>query len=212
MDFNTVLKVQVQGCPNRLKSHLVGKEEGRYLILKIPMVANAKELFAKDTELVIRYVHQGSIFGFRSTIMLSVQDSFDVVFIQFPKEIEDYNLRTHKRFECSLPARLEVVTRSNNRQLRFKGLIGDMSKGGCKASISLQELEWVQEPLKIHSAVALFLSLPGIEGELSLLGTVQSMSQDSNTLSLGIQFVDLSGKSQLLLDKFLAANGLSGGL
>ena len=208
MDFNTVLKVQVDGHPNRLKSYLVGKEEGRYLIIKIPTVANSKDIFVKGTELVIRYVHQGSIFGFKSSIMLSIKDSFEVIFIQFPKKIEDYNLRTHKRFECSLPARLEVVTRSSNRKLLFKGVIGDMSKGGCRASIRLQELEWVQEPLKIHSDIALFLSLPGIEGELSLHGEVKSMSQDSDALSLGIQFVDLSGKSQALLDKFLAVNGL----
>ncbi|MEA1922698.1 MAG: flagellar brake protein [Pseudomonadota bacterium] len=206
MDFNTVLQVQVQGYPNRLKSYLVGREEGRYLIIKAPMVLDYEEIFAKDKELVVRYVHQGSVFGFRSPIMLSVQEPFNVVFVKFPKKIEDYNLRTHKRFECSLPARLEVVTRHQDRKLRFKGVVSDISKGGCKATISLKELEWVKEPLKIQSDIELFLSLPGVEGELCLQGAVRSMSQDSEELSLGIQFVDLSGKSQIQLDRFLAAN------
>ena len=206
MDFNTELQVQVQGCSNRLKSYLVGREEGRYLIIKAPMVVNPEEIFAKDKELVVRYVHQGSVFGFRSPIMLPVLEPFNVVFVEFPKKIEDYNLRTHKRFECSLPARLEVVTRHQDRKLRFKGVVGDISKGGCKATISLKELEWVKEPLKIQSDIVLFLSLPGVEGELFLQGAVRSMSQDSEVLSLGIQFVDLSGKSQIQLDRFLAAN------
>ena len=205
MDFNTVLQLQVQGYPNRLKSYLVGREEGRYLIIKMPMVGNPEEIFAKDKELVVRYVHQGSVFGFRSPIMLPILDSFNVVFVKFPKKIEDYNLRTHKRFECSLPARLEVVTRHQDRKLRFKGVVGDISKGGCKATISLEELGWGKEPLKIQSAIAMFLSLPGVEGELFLPGAVRSISQDSEVLSLGIQFVDLSGNSQSQLDKFLSA-------
>ncbi len=196
MDFNTILQVQVQGYPSRMKSYLVGREEDRYLILKIPsVVGNPEEIFAKDKELTVRYVHQGSVFGFRTSIMLTVIDSFNVVFVNSPKKIEDYNLRTHKRFECSLPARLEVITRHQNRQLRFKGIIGDISKGGCKATIILQELEWVKEPLKIQSVIEIYLALPGIEGELFLQGAVRSMTQDDKGLVLGVQFVDLSGKS-----------------
>ena len=206
MDFNTVLQIQVQGFPNRLKSYLVGKEEGRYLIIKIPMVGNPEEFFAKDKELVVRYVHEGSVFGFRSQVMLSILDSLNVVFVKFPKKIEDYNLRTHKRLDCSLPARLEVVARNQNRKLHFKGVVGDISKGGCKATISLEELEWIKESLSIQSAVMIFLFLPGVEGELLLRGVVRSMTQDSVVLSMGIQFADLSGKIQTKLDRFIVAN------
>ena len=210
MDFNTILQIQVQAYPNRMKSYLVGREEGRYLILKIPsVVGNPEEIFAKGKELTVRYVHQGSVFGFRTSVMLTVIDSFNVVFVDFPKNIEDYNLRTHKRFECSLPARLEVITRHQNRQLRFKGTIGDISKGGCKATITLQELEWVKEPLKIQSVIEIYLALPGIEGELFLQGAVRSMTQDDKGLALGVQFVDLSGKSQTQLNKFLSDNRIS---
>ena len=184
----------------------MGKEEGRYLIIKIPMVGNPEEFFAKDKELVVRYVHEGSVFGFRSQVMLSILDSLNVVFVKFPKKIEDYNLRTHKRLDCSLPARLEVVARHQNRKLHFKGVIGDISKGGCKATISLEELEWIKESLSIQSAVMIFLFLPGVEGELLLRGVVRSMTQDSVVLSMGIQFADLSGKIQTKLDRFIVAN------
>ncbi|MEA3333148.1 MAG: flagellar brake protein [Pseudomonadota bacterium] len=206
MDFNTELQVQVQGYPNRLKSYLVGREEGRYLIIKIPKVVNPEEIFAKNKELVIRYVYQGSVFGFRSPIMLPVLDPFNVLFVKFPEKIEDHNLRTYKRIDCSLPARMEVVIQCQARKLHFKGFVSDISKGGCKATISLKDHESVKEPLKIQSALDLFLSLPGVEEELFLPGTVRSMSQDSEVLSLGIQFVDLSGKSQIQLDRFLAVN------
>ena len=207
MDFNTILQVQIQDYPNRLKSYLVGREEGRYLILKMPsVIGNPEEIFAKGKELTVRYVHQGSVFGFRAPIMLTILDCFNVIFIHFPKAIEDYNLRTHKRFECSLPARLEVITRHQNRQLRFKGIIGDISKGGCKATITMQELEWVKEPLKIQSVIEIYLALPGVEGELFLQGAVRSMIQDDKGLALGVQFVDLSGKSQTQLNKFLSDN------
>ena len=207
MDINTVLQVEAQGHSSRLKSHLVGKEEGRYLIIKIPVLENSEDIFVKDKELVVRYVHQGSIFGFRSSIMFALPGHFNVAFVQFPKKIEDYNLRSFKRFDCYLPVRLEVMTSHQDRQLRFQGVIGDISKGGCKATVDLKELEWVKEPLKIKSVVEMFISLPGVEGELLLQGAVRSMSQDSEALSLGIQFVDLGSRTQAQLNKFIAANG-----
>ncbi len=205
MDFDTVLQIQIDGYPKRMKSFLVGREEGRYLILKIPAVLdNPAEIFAENKELTVRYVYQGSVFGFKTAVELTVINKFNVVFVKFPGKIEDHNLRAHKRFDCSLPARLEVITRHLNRQLRFKGIIGDISKGGCRATISMQELEWVKEPLKIQSVIQIYLALPGVEGELFLQGAVRSMVQDENGLALGVQFVDLSGKSQTQLNKFLA--------
>ena len=105
-----------------------------------------------------------------------------------------------------ITARLEVVARHQNRKLHFKGVIGDISKGGCKATISLEELEWIKESLSIQSAVMIFLFLPGVEGELLLRGVVRSMTQDSVVLSMGIQFADLSGKIQTKLDRFIVAN------
>ena len=210
MDFNTVLQLQIDGYPNRMKSYLVGREEGRYMILKIPsVIGNPEEIFAEGKELTVRYVHQGSVFGFRTPVALTVIGRYNVVFVDFPKIIEDFNLRVHKRYECNLPARLEVITRHQNRQLRFKGVICDISKGGCKAKIAMQELEWVKEPLKIKSVIEIYLALPGVEGELFLQGAVRSMIQDDTGLALGVQFVDLSGKSQTQLNKFLAVNRIS---
>ncbi|MBN2809785.1 MAG: flagellar brake protein [Deltaproteobacteria bacterium] len=205
VELNTMLQIQVQGHPGRLKSYLVGKEEDHYLILKAPVVKNAAELFVKDKELIVRYVYQGRVFGFKAPIMIYLAETFNIIFVEFPKNIEDHNLRIHKRVECSLPARLEVLTDHQNRELRFRGIIGDLSKGGCKATFSLKEMEWTKEQLKINSEVALFLSLPGVESELVVQGTVRSILQDCNALSLGISFSDLTGKAQIQLNKFMEA-------
>jgi len=206
MDFNTALQLQIEGYPGRLKSYLVGKEEGNYLLIKIPWLKNPEKFFRQGQELIIRYVYQGCAFGFKTQVILPLFDTFNVVFVRFPTTIEDFNLRIHKRFECSLPARLEVVTRHQNRQMRFKAMVNDISKGGCRLTISLQELEWSKDPIKIRAEVSLFLSLPGVDGELFLQSAVRSLAQDDDAMALGLQFLDLTGKNRVQLDRFLALN------
>ncbi|MBN2706954.1 MAG: flagellar brake protein [Deltaproteobacteria bacterium] len=206
MDFNTALQLQIEGYPGRLKSYLVGKEEGNYLLIKIPLLKAPEKLFRQGKELIIRYVYQGSAFGFRTQVILPLFDSFNVVFVGFPKRIEDFNLRVHKRFECSLPARLEVITKHQNRQMRFKTMVNDISKGGCRLTISLKELEWSKDPIKIKAEVSLFLSLPGVDGELFLQAAVRSLSQDEDAMALGLQFIGLEGKDRVQLDRFLAVH------
>ncbi len=206
MELHTELQVQISGCSGRLKSSLVGKEEGRFLIIKMPLVAEPETFFAPGRELVVRYVFQGNVFGFRSTVLLPLPGNFNVVFIAFPTRIENVNLRTHKRFTCYLPATMQVQARVQDRQLIFQGAIVDISKGGCKMAIGLQELEWVKEPLKIQSEVTILFQLPGVEEELTLRGEVKSMVRNESTLHLGIQFMTLEGRSQKEIHKFIAAN------
>ncbi len=204
IDLNTSLRVQISGRSKRYRSFLVGKETDHYLIIKTPSIDNWKTLFAKDTELVVRYVHQGSVYGFKSKIIFTIPPPLRVSFIRFPDRVEDFNLRTFKRFECHLPTRLQVMTRHHNRQLIFRSTIFDISKGGCKVLISRTELEWVNELVKINAKVELFASLPGLQEELKFSGTVRNVTQDSDGLSLGIQFAELENRAETELQKFLA--------
>ncbi len=208
MDFNTVLQIQVDGYPQRMKSHFVGREEGRYIILKIPsLLKNPAEILTKGKEVTVRYVHQGSVYGFRTPIVFVEFEPLNIFFVKFPRTIEDHNLRTHKRFECSLPARLEFLNqRHKNRKLQFRGFVGDISKGGCRATIKYDKQEWGDGPPQIQSIVEIYLALPGVEGELYLKGSLRSLIQDDCRLTLGVQFAELTGKSQAQLEKFLAIN------
>ena len=206
MELNTVLQIQVKNYPGRLKSYLVGKEDGRFLIIKVPIVGEPTTIFAPGQELVVRYVYQGNVYGFHSSIMYVLLDSFQVAFIEFPKKIENVNLRTFKRFDCYLPASLQVQARVQDRNLIFQGTIIDISKGGCKMAIGLHELEWVTEPLQIQSAVEIHVALPGVENELELRGKVKSMTKNDESLLLGVQFIELDGKAKTELYKFIAAN------
>lgn len=201
--LDTPLQLQISGHTRRHKSTLIGKDHDHFLIVKAP-ATESREQFREETEIVIRYVYEGSIYGFKSQIILAIEEPIDVLFIKFPKEIEDYNLRSHKRFECHLPSRIQVRTRHQGRKLIFRGITNDLSKGGCRVLISQTELEWVNEPVKIQSNVELFLVLPGHQEELGFGGIVRNISQDQEGLALGIQFAELNPKSSAGLNKYLA--------
>jgi hypothetical protein len=37
MQIGTTLKIQIEGPPNQITSELIGAEEGKYLIIKMPL-------------------------------------------------------------------------------------------------------------------------------------------------------------------------------
>lgn len=206
MELQSSFQIEIPGFQNRYKSYLVGKEEGKYLIIKSPAIANGQDFFMKNKDLTIRYIYQGSVYGFRSSVIHSLWDNFNVLFIKFPSSIENYNLRSAKRLPCYLPARLEVVTKAKHRKLNFQGTISDLSKGGCRIRINRKELAGISEPLQFKSEILIYLNLPAINDELTLSGEVRNTSQDQEGLALGIKFVELDNKTETRLNKFITAN------
>jgi c-di-GMP-binding flagellar brake protein YcgR len=203
IDLNTMLQLQITGYSKRVKSVLTGKENDRYLLVKTPPELPLEAL-RRGTRVVVRYVYEGSIYGFESNIILPIGSPINALFIKFPEEVEDHNLRTHKRFECHLPTRLKIKKSKDGRELIFRGISIDISKGGCKTIVSQAELEWVDEPVKLNSEIELFVAVPGVQEKLKFSGFVRNIAQDQNDLALGIQFSELIPRTATELQKYLA--------
>ncbi|MBU2431895.1 MAG: DUF4388 domain-containing protein, partial [Proteobacteria bacterium] len=108
------------------RSTLVGVEHGKYLLLKVPSPFGRvdHDLLRVDS-LTIKSLYKGTIYAFRSRLLGLIFEPTELMFIEYPRKIEHHELRSHKRFKCSIVAQAQV-----DREERG-AVIENISKGGC---------------------------------------------------------------------------------
>ncbi len=201
MNIGVILRLQIKGAKRRLSSELIGIEDGKYLIVKMPplhTMENVSTLFIKGNEIAVKYMYKGTIFGFQSKIIDLIYNPFKLVFIEYPEKIESYDFRGNKRVECFLPANIRVAER------KIEGCITDISKAGCLFDIETPELEDSINLLEINNEICVGFHLPGVEEELGVTAKQRSIKKDAENVRIGIEFVKMDSEVQAKLFEFLS--------
>ena len=201
MNIGTIFRLQIKGVKKRLSSELIGIEDGKYLIVRMPplhTMENVSTLLIKGNEIAVKYMYKGSIVGFKSQIIDLIYNPFKLVFIEYPEKIESYDFRGHKRVECFLPANIKIA------EHKIEGCITDISKAGCLFDIEAPELEDSINMLELNNEICVGFHLPGVEQELSVTAKQRSIKKDNNSASIGIEFVNMDSEVQAKLFGFLA--------
>ena len=130
IELGTEFQIEIEGITFRLKSTLVGMELGQYLIIKTPSfpseVGNIKQKLFPGIEIVVRYLHKGTVFGFRTQLIEAFFTPRRLLFLEYPKVIEHYDLRSNRRVECIIPAKIIL------KEKETEGTILDINEKGCR--------------------------------------------------------------------------------
>ena len=201
MHIGTTLKIQLEGSQSRLTSELIGVDEGEYLIINMPPIqamGNAASSLYKGSNITIRYVHKGTIYGFKTQIIHFITTPVKLIFIKYPKKIENQNLRAHKRIDCHLPANAKIADTT------VEGSVSDISKEGCQFTVKMVKLEDSADLLQVDNEIVVSLQLPGVKEKLTLTGKQKNIKKDMYNVNIGILFSDMGINVQEKLYDFLA--------
>ena len=201
MNIGIIFRLQIKGAKRRLSSELIGIEDGKYLIVKMPplhTMENASTLFIKGNEIAVKYIYKGTIFGFQSRIIDLIHKPFKLAFIKYPEKIESFDFRGNKRVECFLPANIKIAEHI------IEGCITDISRAGCLFAIDTPEHEGSINLLELNNKIRVGFHLPGIEDELSVDAKQRSIKKDTDSTSIGIEFVKIDSSVQTKLFGFLS--------
>ncbi|MGE5342348.1 MAG: flagellar brake protein [Candidatus Omnitrophota bacterium] len=128
------------------------------------------------TELIVRYIHEGQIYGFVTKLFHKQTEPMPFWFFEYPLEIEVINLRQSSR----IPITLEVTTPEG--EVYFTR---DISKEG--ASLRLTAMSNMV-PRKVGDTIALNFSLPdGVRVE-NLKALIMRQYSEQNLNLLGVKF------------------------
>jgi hypothetical protein len=142
-DCGQRVSVQSPRHDEKLWTQMIGFKPGAYLILEKPpgadLVGGNRALRDGDS-LVIRFVKDGSVFGFRTPVLNMLAVPHKLLFVAYPVEVVRHSLRSSPRLQCYLPCYGEVGGRAFSR-----AFIRDFSAAGCQLRVPLDALDPEEE-------------------------------------------------------------------
>jgi c-di-GMP-binding flagellar brake protein YcgR len=200
LEVGTPLQIDIEGFRSRLKSSLVGVLPNEYLIVRTPQlelyIGEPKHLLP-ESEIVVRCLHRGNVWGFKSRLKRVISTPAQLLVLEYPKKVENHNLRVHKRIECLLPGKIELG------KTKRKGVVLDISEKGCRFSVNTVKGKDALE-IEIKTELTLSCQLPGIEGEQVFEGRVRRMEKDEVRTELGVEFQTIDPKVRDLIAQYLS--------
>jgi c-di-GMP-binding flagellar brake protein YcgR len=132
VDIERGAKVQLvfPGDEERVCGIMVGLCPDAYLILAIPFTSAIKKKAIKKHVVTGRYVHCGTVYGFRAMVMNYIVDPASLLFLEYPSHVEVLELRREPRVSCLYPATL-----SRDDETPRTGILTDLSPSGCRVSL-----------------------------------------------------------------------------
>ena len=203
MKIGATLKLQIGGTDARLTSELIGVEEDKYLIIRMPpipsvsTVSNFLSLLYKGNTVVVRYMHKGTLFGFKSCVYHFMVDPVKLIFLEYPKKVEDHNLRAHRRVNCYLPASVGVAGNT------MEGAITDISREGCHFTVEKSKVKG-RLILQVDKGIDISFQLPGVGKKLTIAAKQKTIKKDKNNINIGVEFINMDNKTEERLYDFLS--------
>lgn len=195
IELGCQLFVQSEASNQRIPSFMIGVIPQSGLIIKTPYAPGSESSFVTGSEIIIRYVFMGEVFGFKAKILSAIAFPFRLTFTSYPEKIEKMTLRKKQRILCNIPAQLVYSS------FELKGVVVDMSSDGVLFTSKMPEDGVV--PLKINTAILLLMPLMGIEGKTKIEGVVKNIRQSEKTIQFGIAFRNLSEDLIRKLDEYV---------
>jgi c-di-GMP-binding flagellar brake protein YcgR len=193
------LFIRVPESEKQFTSYLVGRETGRYLIVRTPAPPDSPYRLSESETIRVRYAHMGEIFEFRSSVIKLIQDPFALSFLAYPEQVEHVNLRKFPRISCCIPAAL------SHQGFSHSGLILDISRSGCR--FCLKPGSYMGTLPRVGDNIRIAFPIFDIEGARQFDGTIRNLSTDARGDSLGIEFVgvppEVAGKIDAYIESAL---------
>lgn len=165
--------VELQGSGNYYTT-IRGVHENKYLLIDMP-VKDGKPLPLKaHADCIFRFVHEGAVIGFATSVLDSVYRPVPVVFVRYPQHIERKVLRSEQRYRTLISSSFMCGQES------FKGTIMDLSNRGCQLMST--------EPMAKGTILRLSFALPNQAPIENLKAEVRNATPQNEGFLFGLYF------------------------
>lgn len=193
--LGTRMLLRTGGLKADIKSELIGLSRNEFLIVKAPVIPGMRTLFSGGEDVVVRYLSDGTIFGFHSTMLLSQLKPVPLFFIEYPYQVEKIELRKEKRAQCALPSKVHCKSGI------YPAIIVDLSLGGAKLDLTLDEVDAAL--FELNEMVVLEFMLFQVDKPVLLSSEVKNITAVKQRYTLGLQFGELEDETRLELDEYI---------
>lgn len=170
-------------------STLLGWKDHAWLICEWPLQLGHDQPMSSGTPCTVSYLHEGKLVGYRSEIRDLLTAPVPLLFMAYPKAVEEMHLRKHVRVSSNEPILLMRTDPGHSSETSlptsdyFGGLLKDLSEGGCSVAL-VKRPAW----LCPGSTVRLEFELPGLGHITNLTGVVKNSDVRYGSEMIGIEF------------------------
>jgi c-di-GMP-binding flagellar brake protein YcgR len=197
MELGCQVFIKIPETDKQFTSYLVGKENGRYLIIKTPAPLEGAYRLPEDVNFQVRYTRMGEIYGFESSVIQRIPEPFALSFLTYPDRVEHVNLRKFPRISCCIPATMDC------RGFSHAGVILDISRKGCR--FFLKGIDALGTLPRVGDNIRISFPIFEIEGIRDFEGTVRNLGTDPRGDSIGIEFFNVAAEIARKIDSFIEA-------
>jgi hypothetical protein len=182
-----ILDIEIQDSGKvRFQGPLLGMREGKYLVTDLPSVTRhgtLRDRLLDEQELIVRTICErttGECLGFKSRIYARLKSPDPLLFISYPPEVQVHELRSESRLLVYQRATLML----DELGQAIPGVLTDLSASGCRFEVEGAD-RW---QVKRDENVRIEFVHPENGGLLTKAGTVRSVRNQNNFLSVGMAF------------------------
>ena len=198
IELGTDLLLESRTSGQSAATQLIGMQVGQYLIVHISDLQWVRNLISVNDSLHAKYILADDMFRFETTILKILDEPDNLLFLDYPQEVKNYNVRSNQRIECFLSVKIAM------ENLILDGIITNISKNGCLCSVDNSQ------DIDLSNMQPLTLKFPYAQLEtLAIKGEIQNIRLKDSNACLGILFQDLSGFSQKVLTTLVPALNFS---
>lgn len=195
----TELMIEVEGVYGHLRSELVGRRTGHYLLIRTPAgpPGFASKLYKGNT-VIVRYLEEGSACGFQTSIISTINEPEPLTFIECPRLVQEKTMRDARRLETYLLCKAAVHNQT------VDGHIIDLSRSGCRCVLPAHVPGGV---LRVHvgDVIALATQLDG--QTVRMTGKVRNVSAFHASLRVGVRFEGMQQAMEEQIIEYLVKHG-----
>jgi c-di-GMP-binding flagellar brake protein YcgR len=168
---------------------LLGWKDHAWLVCEWPLQLGHDQQIAAGTPCTISYLHDGKLVGYRSEIRELIAVPVPLLFVAYPKSVEEMHLRKHLRVSANEPTLMIRATHDNASGSAlpttdyFGGLLKDLSAGGCSVLV-VRTPTWLRPGTTVHME----FELPGLGHITNLAGSVKNTDTRGGEDIIGIEF------------------------
>ncbi|MBE9528071.1 MAG: flagellar brake protein [Proteobacteria bacterium] len=199
----TEVQIEIVEHHLRLKSELIGLEEGEFLILKLSHSDPGGLLRSdviRDCNIIVRYMFHGAVYGFQTSVISQIHKPTRMLFVKYPMAVEEHNVRTEPRFDCVIQAQ------GTSGDVTTELVITDMSAKGCRCIIMTEMTEHkdeLQESINMDTTLDLSIPIPSSDETLAVSGTIRNINKDDTEMIFGVQFDEMNATARGQFDKLM---------
>jgi hypothetical protein len=170
-------------------STLLGWKAQAWLICEWPFHFGQAVPCETGTHCLVRAMVAGKLVAYQSEVRMTQTSPLPLLYLAFPKRIEEIHLRKEVRVASNEPLLLvqgvqgDVRLALPNRSAPIGGILQDISLSGCRIMVQRQCTN-----VTLGATIYLEFELIGIGHITHLAGSIKNIAEGDGALSIGIEF------------------------